>query len=266
MWPVLFWLPAELPFIGGRPVFTYGVLLGLAYLVAWWVALARVPSELESRARVAYLLTGVSGWLGARWLGPTVDHAAEPLVGGTLWPGILASFVTLALASRALRLPRAVLIDAACLGAAVGIGVGRVGCFLHGCDYGVASAAWWAVEWPTWSGEFGGAATDSTATLGRLPVQLLESLAALGLAGLITRVTRPGAATWVFFVGYAFVRLFLERLRGDPSAATQPLGLGFTVGQMTSLGVLLVCGLALTRRYIGGRRAVHRAGSVDKVD
>jgi prolipoprotein diacylglyceryltransferase len=110
---------------------------------------------------------------------------------------------------------------------ALGIAIGRVGCFLSGLDdrtYGTASTLPWAVD-------FG----DGIA---RHPVQLYEVTALACLAWCLTRLaTRPhpeGALFRLFMVAYLGLRIALDALK--PGV---PLALGLTAIQWTSLAVVV---------------------------
>lgn len=105
---------------------------------------------------------------------------------------------------------------------ALGIAVGRVGCFLEGCCAGTPSGLPWAVE-------------------GRHPAQLYESLGAFALAGLVVAARRrrevPGEAFLAFGVGYGVLRFGLEFLRANHA----PLALGLTGHQWFAAASAAAC-------------------------
>jgi phosphatidylglycerol:prolipoprotein diacylglycerol transferase len=92
--------------------------------------------------------------------------------------------------------------------------LGRIGCFLAGCCYGVES-------------EFGFAMHGTV----RFPVQLLESLCNFIIAAVIYEVLKKGLlrgrVLYLYLALYAFVRFFDEFLRGDEIR-------GFILGLSTS--------------------------------
>ena len=122
---------------------------------------------------------------------------------------------------------------------ALGIAVGRVGCFVTGCCAGTPSGLFWAVN-------------------GRHPVQLYESVGALALCGLVARARRrrqvPGEAFLAFGVGYGLLRFALEFLRANHA----PLALGLTGHQWlaaASAGACVALWVARRRLYAAAAAA-----------
>jgi phosphatidylglycerol---prolipoprotein diacylglyceryl transferase len=117
---------------------------------------------------------------------------------------------------------------------ALAISVGRVGCFLRGCCYGVPTTLPWGVD-------FG----DS---LHRHPTQLYELLYLLVFFGFLCWlkriVTQPGHLFDVFIVGYFGFRFAVEFIR-----IGQPWILGLTVVQVVCLAAVLYRGSILYRAY-----------------
>jgi prolipoprotein diacylglyceryltransferase len=117
--------------------------------------------------------------------------------------------------------------DAMVLPIAIGLAIGRVGCFLaglHDDTYGVPTALPWGVD-------FGDGAP-------RHPTQLYEIavVATLGLALHRTRFATPGLAFKLFLSSYLLWRFFAEFLKPVPVA--WPLGLSGI--QWTCLAALAV--------------------------
>lgn len=105
--------------------------------------------------------------------------------------------------------------DFAFLSLLLGISIGRIGCFLNGCDYGIIisehidSAPWWAVKFPNLEHY-------------RIPIQLIESASAfiLFLIGLFLLKKyyyklAKGALAIFCINSYAITRFVLENFRGD---------------------------------------------------
>ena len=182
------------------------------------------------------------------------------LAGDRMAIGALAGFaIAGGLAARRLRLDPMAALDrlAPSLGALVVLG--RVGCFLEGCDFGAVTRAAWGVSYPAGSHAFEHQlaqglvrATDATA-LPVYPAQLYEALAGVGMmiiAALVLRRTSSGIArsgaggsrggvgpsSWLApgssglafrasLVVYAAARFAIEPLRGDPRPFLGPLSM-----------------------------------------
>lgn len=170
MYPILFHFPQWLPWIGGVPVYSYGVMLVIGFFGALQLAkfLARryrIDPEIFVNAGLIALVTGV---LGARLshvlenLGQYTDvhrsfwanlgDAINIRSGGlTFYGGFLLATPCVIGYGLMKRLPIRLGMDivAPCL--MIGLGVGRIGCYLNGCCYGAetdTSAVPWAVHYP----------------------------------------------------------------------------------------------------------------------
>lgn len=107
---------------------------------------------------------------------------------------------------------------------ALGISIGRIGCFLRGCCYGVASNLPWAVD-------FGDGVL-------RHPTQLYESIFMFGLfvyfMVIKNRVTVPGIM-FKYFLNYYFIfRFLIEFIR-----VSNTVYFGLTGFQLASIAVLV---------------------------
>lgn len=161
-------LPFSLPVVGHELVIHgFGLMLVIGFLIAMEVGrrLARrsgIDPELFSNAAILALVTGI---LGAR-----LSHVIENLgdytradrsfaanfadavnitSGGlTYYGGFLLAFPTVVLYGLWKKIPIRTGMDivAPCL--MIGLGFGRVGCFLNGCCFGATCALPWAVHFP----------------------------------------------------------------------------------------------------------------------
>jgi phosphatidylglycerol:prolipoprotein diacylglycerol transferase len=145
----------------------FGVMMVIGFLGAMWLAkfLARrkgLDGELFANAALIGLFTGV---IGAR-----LSHVLENLSdftrsdrsvaqnlfeminissgGLTYYGGFILAFPTLVIYAIKKKIPLRTGMDiiAPCL--MIGLGFGRVGCFLNGCCYGAECNLLWAVEFP----------------------------------------------------------------------------------------------------------------------
>jgi prolipoprotein diacylglyceryltransferase len=166
MQQVLFRLPFQIPFIGspaGIPIFSFGITLGVAVILCTWLAGRRARKEGVSPDLIldlaAWLVIG--GILGAR----TVYLLNDPHVTGVvdffksllkIWDGGivlygaflggLASYLlAYFLVFRRKHVFTAQLADIIAPSLALGVGIGRIGCFFNGCCYGMVACAACAV-------------------------------------------------------------------------------------------------------------------------
>jgi phosphatidylglycerol:prolipoprotein diacylglycerol transferase len=154
--------------------------------------------------------------------------------------------------------------DAAAVGISVAHWIGRLGCFLRGCDYGILAEgklAWIGVSFPAGprgpglpAGDLATACDDqiraglippgSTWSLPVVPTQLIEVAIELGLTislwWYLTRKPRPraGSAFLIYWIAYGIARVLLEQLlRGDPGRGTL---LGVSTSTAIGLGTSLL--------------------------
>ena len=134
-------------------------------------------------ARLAYVITH---------LRPFISHPAEILMywrGGLMFQGGLLGglFVAMILAAKG-RIRLLVMGDALAPGLALGQGVGRLGCLLAGCCYGLPAPPWLGITFPS----------SSQAPWGTplYPTQAMEAAALIILgAGLLSRLKKaPSSA------------------------------------------------------------------------
>ncbi len=272
----------------------YGVLLLVGMGVGWWVARLRSPAAGIPRVHVDVLVpltvgAGLAGSVVAGWVdGVAATH------GRVLYGALLAGVAAAIGYAAWMRLPLGRLGDAVAPSLAIGVGIGRVGCFLAGCCWGdvcvagdrlrslaaatreqVHTVAWlsppgWplAVRFPAES--FAqrqhlslGLVPPRAPSLAVHPVQLYEAtlLAAVFLL-LCWHFRRPrvwGETFLLLAMGYAAIRLLLEPLRADNAAVVGP----FTFSQLVAIGSLVLCvSLWLVRRRCAPRWGLVAMGEV----
>jgi phosphatidylglycerol:prolipoprotein diacylglycerol transferase len=122
----------------------------------------------------------------------------------------------------------------------LGIAIGRIGCFLNGCCFGIPTAVPWACVFPEES-----LAGSIFPHRHIHPTQLYETAAMLILfAWLLYYDTKPrvtGAVTAQFLLYYGIWRFFVEGLRWYESGMilTQSDGFQFTLSRLISLCMVL---------------------------
>jgi phosphatidylglycerol:prolipoprotein diacylglycerol transferase len=159
--PILFVVPGWFPWLGGEAVYSYGALLGLALVVGWYVTLWRARRlGIEGSAAVWVTASAVAcGLLGARALffvtNPSRWHGWGSLwswdSGGlVVYGGFLGGVLGAAAAARWLKVDLWRYADGAAPQLGLGLAIGRLGCFLYGCDFGRVTGASWGVRFPRW--------------------------------------------------------------------------------------------------------------------
>ena len=233
--------------LGPLTVHSYGLMLAIAFLAAIAVIehlakprgmdadkildfalVAMVAAIIGSRA--FFVLSHLSDYRGNYWSALAVWEG-----GLTFYGGVLLAVPAAVIFMVKNKLPVWPLADLVAPGFALGVGFGRLGCFLNGCCFGKPSLLPWAVRFP---------ANSAAGALGCAlqPTQLYESLFGFALfAGLFWLVQRkrsfPGFAFCLFIALYAVWRFFLDFLRYyEPSQFTL---WGLTNNQWVSIILLI---------------------------
>ena len=251
--------------ITSPPVPAYGVLILVGFLIAWiWGRrrAQRAGLEVSQFDLLMPVLLG-AGLLGAWWFG----HMTDALTGEDSESAVLVGSLLVATAAGIgyavfNRIKLGVLGDVCAGPLALGIGIGRVGCFMAGCCFGkVSTGATWltAVHFPAGSFAYlqqmrdGVLPAGSRESLGVFPVQLYEAALCLLLAWMVSAVPRLGKKAvagerfLAMGLGYAVIRFATEFFRGD-----NPLIAGLTFSQWNAL---LIAAATLTTWYIRRRFA-----------
>jgi phosphatidylglycerol---prolipoprotein diacylglyceryl transferase len=227
--------------IGNRPIYWYGVMVALGFLVAvaHWNALGRRHGRPRGFGSDLGFVVMVSGILGARLayvLSNFSHYAAHPIEvvridrGGLIfYGGFLGACAAIYVLARIRKEPPLGLGDFVVTGLPLGHTLGRVGCLLNGCCYGLPSDVPWRIY---------------TADAFRHPVPLYEAafnvILYVVLLRMYPRRRRDGDALALYLVLYGAWRYFIEFLRGDERA----MWLGMSVAQAVSLA-LAAAGLFL---------------------
>jgi phosphatidylglycerol---prolipoprotein diacylglyceryl transferase len=269
----------------------YTAMVLLGYFAGWLLARTRAKrAGIETRhidnLVLLILITGlVGGRLAARlFYAPNISFidAFKIWRGGGLvfYGGFVTGSLTVLIYAWRARLPIAKLCDVFAPGAAAGLAIGRVGCFMAGCCFGdicampadgatldpqtayqvrtvpALSPAFVGVQFPKKSDAFeqhqklGLLQPTSTKSLAVHPVQLYEAVFAGLLAIWLHRrkALFNGEIAIRMLVGYSVGRFALEFFRGD----NRPIYLGMTISQVTSLLLLAIAIWFATRRARAG--------------
>lgn len=160
---VLFWIPIKTEWTpDGIPIYGFGTMLFLVFVVTTWLAGFRAErygmpgadaatrKSLSERVRDVVLWTFIGGIVGARifYMVQYRDTISQPVIeffqfwnGGIVFYGsALGGFLAALLAKRYLLKAFPVnawqLADILAPSIAIGLAIGRIGCFLNGCCWG----------------------------------------------------------------------------------------------------------------------------------
>ncbi|MDT8436734.1 MAG: prolipoprotein diacylglyceryl transferase [Gemmatimonadota bacterium] len=271
MYPEL--ITIRIPGFGPLTVTSFGVMMAAAFLVGIWLVHLELKRRRLDENLAGDILLGavVGGILGAKlyyvllnWPLTVQDPLGMLLSrAGLVWyGGFLGGAAGVIWAIRRRGAPVPATLDACAPALAMAYGVGRIGCFLVGDDYGRPTDSWVGIAFPNGAPpstagylrrSFGVAVPDSIpdqAVLAVHPTQLYEIGMALVMFAVLWRLrTRRWAAgrlfaLWMILAGAE--RFIVEFFR-----AKDDRFFGFlTLAQVISI-VLLLAGAALFARLAG---------------
>ncbi len=257
----------------GLQLHAFGVALLLACVGAIWLSVRRARRERIDPEAVYGLVPWLCGGgiLGARLMYLAMHPGQVRGVadvfrfwqGGIIFYGcIVGGLVGSILYWRRARFPFLAMADAAAPALALGIAVGRVGCFLNGCCYGSTCDRPWAVSFPAetaaWARhvEAGWIPGWASHSLPVHPKQLYAALAGVLLLGLLSafypRRRRDGEVIILLAIAYPITRFLVEFYRGDAGG----LHAGLSISQYVSVG-LFVGGLVAWKLLARGPARRH---------
>ncbi len=255
-------------YLGPVKIYTWGLFVGLAFVAGYFLTLWRSKRAgidqtkiailslviffgVAIGSRVLFLLQNPAVWLVDVSLLWRIDQG-----GMMLWGGILGGILFAWLYIRKTKLNFWRLADLVAPAIALGIGIGRIGCFLINDHMGAPTSLPWGILWP-----------DGIA---RHPVALYESLVGFGLfatflliekymkkippnlplakggtpsffkGGLGRIFRRSGQLFLLFVISYAVIRFFLDFLRASSGPLADPRWWGLTSSQCISIFVALI--------------------------
>ena len=231
----------------GKEIYSYGVMAALGFMAglltwAWLGRHENRPPGFASDLGFWLMASGIVGsrlaYVFANWTyyrGNLLEIVRIDQGGLIFYGGFLLACVVLVLFARHHRVPLWHLADFAIPALAIGHGLGRVGCFLHGCCYGRPAGD-----------AFCGIAYPPVCEPGKLfpgvplyPVQIIESACLLVIWAVLVfaypRRKKDGAVFALYLLLYPPVRFALEYLRGDERQSW----FAFDVAQVTSIALFL---------------------------
>jgi phosphatidylglycerol:prolipoprotein diacylglycerol transferase len=212
-------------------IYTYGLMLALAYLSALWMLFRGAKREGINGDKISKLgiwvvigaIVGAKALMILRSLPFYLEHPSKLLSLGTLQSGgdfyggfIGALAVTAVFFARNREMPGWRVADLCGPAIALGQAIGRVGCFMAGCCYGRPSNLPWSV---TFTDPVAEEIVGTPLGISLHPVQLYESFSNLMLFAFLIWLTRrkhfDGQIILCYALLYALTRFFIEFLRGD---------------------------------------------------
>jgi phosphatidylglycerol:prolipoprotein diacylglycerol transferase len=221
---------------------TYGVLLVTALITALYYIVRQGRREGLDSGRLLDFSTWliVVGLVGAKVLMVLTDwryfwqYPGELLswttlrAGGVFYGGFVAATFFALWYTRVHRLPVWKVFDVYAPAIALGLGIGRLGCFTAGCDYGKPTTSFLGV---VFTDPFSHEVAGTPLGIPLHPTQIYEALATFLIFGLLVwryrHKTYDGQIFWLYLVLYAVTRFFIEFLRGDEDR-------GFVFGHLLS--------------------------------
>lgn len=244
MLPTLFTFPDSLPWIGGKGIHTYGLMIAVAFLFGlYWIKREskRVGIDPEKTTDL-YFYTIVAGLIGSRILHIIYyvpNFWTDPMVFFRVWEGglvfqggvILATLVVFILTKK-YQLKFLTVADIYTPALAIGHGIGRLGCFFAGCCFGIHAPHFpLALTFPEGS--------SAPAGIPLYPTQLMEFGGEVLIFSFLLkfRKNKPfdGAVFFLYLILYSILRIFVEIIRGDREFIIEPY---FSKAQL--IGVVMI--------------------------
>ena len=226
------------------------------------------------RALVAVLGAGAAAWAGAKteWLIENrIPFDAFLHSAGARAPGgLIALVLVYPPLLRLLGLPVLRSLDAIVPAVALSIAVGRIGCFLQGCCFGLPTHLPWGIRFPPGSPAYeshivlGLLTAGATASLPVHPLELYFAVDALLIAALLVWLTPRAQYAGQIALGFLVLRCWsktiLEHFRGRDFTGT-PNRSGDVEVWVAVAATLAIALIALLRQRHQAAGAVHGASS-----
>jgi phosphatidylglycerol:prolipoprotein diacylglycerol transferase len=223
---------------------TYGLLVATGLICAYFVVRRDFTRRgIRTDADTIIGVTGLAGMAGARLyhlLETPAAFFANPLpllfsTMGFAWFGaFLGGFIALVLLARHYRVAAMLMLDVAAPAAALGYGIGRMGCLISGDgDYGIPTSLPWGMSFPN----------GLIPTTERVhPTPIYEAIAAFVLAYFLWRMGRSqlnreslGRIFGVYLIGTGVARFLVEFIRINPRSV---------LGMSNAQAVAVLCVIA----------------------
>jgi len=246
------------PFINifGRDIPTYGLLLISGAVIGWFLFsfLVKRKNLINSNDAMFVYLIAISGaGIGSVTLRPIMNiigviFSWENYRGRSIIElfnyvtgevvflgGLLGGLIAVVLFCRYYKISIPIVFDLAAPAVAIGHSIGRIGCLLGGCCFGmeVSSTHPFAIVYPTVS-------LGAPAGVPLLAVPIIESvfllILAIVLTGVYLKSHKQGLSATGYLIFYPIGRFILEFFRGDIIRGTYGW---FTTSQYISMGLFV---------------------------
>lgn len=242
--------------IGGIDVRWYGIMVALAVVtvVVWAVLSVKKNPRLSYNMVLNAALVGIpSGVIFSRLLHVFEywdyfsQHPAE-IIGGeglTIYGAVLGAALGIWIYSRIRKISFGYLADVIAPGIILAQAIGRVGCTINGCCYGVTTDLPWGIVYMNpLSDGFAAGQKALLDGMGLHPTQVYEiiyNLIVFGILLMLHKKFRPdGSLFLIYLVFYAAWRLGIDFIREG-----NPLLFGLHEAQLISIVVLIFAGIQL---------------------
>ena len=246
-----------LPYIEifGKQVPTYGICFfaGLCIAVLAAVLLSKKRNILSYDVIYAAVIAGVSGLVGSKLLFvivslPTIIEQNIPLInvfkgGFVFYGGLIGGVIGLYIYVKGYKLSKGDFFDLFATAVPLGHAIGRVGCFLGGCCYGIEYSGPLHCVYTVNIG-------NTPTNIPLLPVQLIEAFLLLCLFGLLVilynKRLKKGTQVAVYALAYSVIRFVLEFFRGDKERGEF---FGISTSQIISVLIVILISVYLISIY-----------------
>jgi phosphatidylglycerol---prolipoprotein diacylglyceryl transferase len=235
--------------IGPLTLGSYGLMVATGLICAFFILRADFARRgVSADAEAIIGITGLAGLAGSRLyhlLETPAEFFADPwpqlfsTMGFAFVGAILGGFLALVLLAKRFRMSPLLMLDAASPAAALGYGIGRIGCLISGDgDYGIPTTLPWGMSFPN----------GIVPTTQRVhPTPIYEFLGAVLIAWILWRLGARGLKTHapngILFAAYlvltGIARFLVEIIRINPRSFY-----GLTNAQAASV-VSVIAGVAL---------------------
>jgi phosphatidylglycerol:prolipoprotein diacylglycerol transferase len=211
---------------------------GLNMRMTYWASVLAIVLGLWGGYLLGFVYYGTDGrpWAWLRfWSGGEAQYG-----------GLLAGALAVTVYLRIRKQPFLRYADGMAPAVALGVAIGRIGCFLNGDDFGTLTQLPWGVGFPPGTEAYedhlarGWIVPGADYSLAVHPVQLYSSLLALALFVVLVylRGSAPGTRLALLASVHGATRFFVQYWRGDFQRALGP----FSMTQLISLGLVLLGG------------------------